>query len=128
MILNPRTQTWVTVRTDTTGVVTVEPYKKLVDKQTCLLVNGKADSEREKTFWILVANFREIDKRLLTGQAVARAVPYPSNITEADICHGELHGLVDEKTSILYRKRIINSIATSVVNEYIRENCNSHMA
>lgn len=121
-------QTGVTVRTDTTVVFIVKPYKKLYDTQTCLVGNGAAETERDKTSRILVENFSDTYKRLLTGKAIARAVPRPSNITEATISQGELLGLVDDNTAQLYCKRVINARDTSIVNEYLRDKRNSHMA
>lgn len=105
-----------------------ESDKKLHETHTCLVCNGIAKPKHDKTFWIIVVNFCDTKKRLLVGQNIARAVPRPSNITEVDIIHCELLGLVDDKTTQLYRKRIINVRDTSVVNDYLRDNRNSHMA
>lgn len=49
--------------------------------------SGISEPERDKTFGILVDNFSDTYKRLLIGITVARAVPNPSNIIEADISH-----------------------------------------
>lgn len=106
----------------------IEPNKNLFDTDMCLVSNGIAVLELDKTFQIHVANFDETDKRLLTGQAVARMIPHSSNINEAYISHGELIGLVDDKTVLLYCKRIINARDASVVDENLHDNQNTHMA
>lgn len=96
----------------------MESDKKLFDIHTCLVGNWIAETERDKKFRILVASICETDKRLFTVKVVTRAVPHPSNITKADISHGEILGLVEDKKSLLYHTRITYARDTSVVNKY----------
>ena len=73
--LKPNSQTWVEVSTQTSGLVLVEPNKKLYDSHMCLAGNGIAQVERDKPFRILVANFGETQRKLLTGQRIASDPP-----------------------------------------------------
>ncbi len=127
VVLKPNTQTWVEVTTETSGLILVESTKRLCETHTCLTGNGVAQVEANKPFRVLVANFGNTNRRLLSGQAIAFAEPHPSSIMESDVSHAELLGLVDDKTAQLYRKRNLNARDTSVINDYLRDARSGHM-
>ena len=65
-ILKPGSQTWIEAITQSSGLVLVEPNKKLYESHMCLAGNGIAQVERDKPFRILVANFGRTERKLLT--------------------------------------------------------------
>ena len=125
--LQPNSQTWVDVTTQVNGLILVQPKPKLYDTHNCLAGTGVAQVQSDKPFRILVANFSDHPKKLLYKQVIADAEPHPSNIVEGYVSHAELLGLVDDATATMYRKRNINARDTSVINQYLGNERNSHM-
>ena len=127
MTLQPGTNTWVEVTTNTRGLVQIEPARRLFNTHMCLAGHGIAQVERNKPFRILVANFGKVARKLLPGQGIAQANSHPTRIYESDITHAELLGIIEEDSAQMYRKRDIDAKDTAVINKYLQDVRNSHM-
>ena len=81
--LQPGTNTWVEVTTNTRGLVQIEPARRLFNTHMCLAGHEIAQVERNKPFRILVANFGKVARKLLPGQGIAQANSHPTRIYES---------------------------------------------
>lgn len=56
-VLKPESQTWVEVRCEAQGLVTIEPYAPLYETSQCSVATGVHQAEPRAIFHIFVANF-----------------------------------------------------------------------
>ena len=119
IVLQPETQTFVTVTTECGGLITVDPIKKLFDTSMCLVGAGIAQVEPNKEYRILIANMGKDPRTLTIGQTVATAGEHPTQVTEAPFNHGEVLGIAVEN---LYRKRPLDVKAEEVINASLAKN------
>ena len=96
--LDHGTHSFVEVRTDKHGLITVEPTPRLLEDQTCITGTGVAQLSPEKTFKGLVGNFGDKPKTLLKNQFIAHARPHPTFIKESGISQAELLSIATEDT------------------------------
>ena len=79
VILKPQSQNWISVKSPQSGLVQIEPYKRLYQTKDCAACNGIAQIEPDKEFKIMVANFGDRSVTILKGQRVATKNPHPSS-------------------------------------------------
>ena len=83
VLLKPESQTWVTVRSARTGLVIIEPYKRLFEKHNCLAATGVHQVEADKPFRILVENFTKYPCIVQSGRNVAHVDEHLTNLAES---------------------------------------------
>ena len=133
--LEPDTQTWVKVVTNTHGLIQVESLPKLYTNQLCMIGNGIAQVIPGKSFKILVANIGHQPITLLKGQKIARAEPHPTSVVESDIMLAEMLGIAEEEPSTdvkmknTYRKRpgLQSGHDAELINKHLADLRESHM-
>ena len=105
--LAPESQTWVKVKTQTQGLITIEPYAPLYHKTQCSVATGVHQSEHGRNFRVFLANFSLEFVKLKKDQIIDVTGEQPSAVMEADISHAEMLGIADANTK--YRKRDHNA-------------------
>ena len=90
-----------------------------------MTADGVQQVEPGKTFRIFIANFGKHPVYLRPTQVVAKAEDHPSNITEADISHSELLGIMAETT--LYRKRDKNARYIDTIDKHLADARETHV-
>lgn len=89
-LLQPHTQTWVTVQTERKGAIIIEPRSSLSHNQAVATSNGVAHVRPHVPFRVLVANFGDRAVRLHKGQIIAHAFAHPAYTAETDISLAEV--------------------------------------
>ena len=117
--LAPESQTWVKVKTQTPGLITIEPYAPLYHKTQCSVGTGVHQSEQGKHFRVFLANFSPEFVKLKKDQIIGVTGEHPSAVMEADISHAEMLGIADANTK--YRKRDHNARDVNLINKNLAE-------
>ena len=117
--LQPESQTWVKVRTESEGLVIVQPYAPLFQRYQCAVATGVHQPEPDKPFGVFVANFSSKPVTLSLNQVVATTEEHPAALLETDIAHGDMLGIVDSGTK--YRKRDHNAKDVNLINKHLAD-------
>ena len=80
--------------------------------------------EPEKTFRIFIVNFGKHPVYIRPTPVVAKAEDHPANITEADISHGEVLGIMTDTTR--YRKRDTDARDIETINKHLADAREAH--
>ena len=126
VVLKPGQQNWITVKTPQSGLVSIEPHKRLYETSNCAACNGIAQVEPDQPFKIMVTNFGTTPVLIRKDQRVAVADPHPTAITESNITHAEVFGITEEDKQS-YRKRQLSARDTALINKHLSDLRESHM-
>lgn len=81
------------------GLVVIQPEPKLFDKHETICSNGVAQVGRYKMFWLLIDNFANQSRQVLTDQVVASALINRTCLKRSTPTRQEVLGIVNERTT-----------------------------
>jgi len=119
--LEPRSQTWVQVRCNYDGLVTIVTNPKLTASLQCPVASGVAMVEANKPFKILIANFDDKPAHLCVNQIIASYEVAPTFLEESGFSHAEILGIVPEDRSRMFRKQNASARDVHVINKHLAE-------
>lgn len=103
--------------TKQSGLILIEPLKKICNNHHFPAANGLHQVQLGEEFHILVANVSKNHVKLISGQWFATAYDHPETLTETDISHGEMLGIVESNKK--YRKRDHSANDINLINQHL---------
>lgn len=78
-----------------------------------------------KEFHILIANVSRNHVKLIKDQCATNAEDHPETLTETDISHGEMLGIVDSDSK--HRKRDHSSKYINLINQHLADSREAYL-